>query len=116
MADNTIVPVAAAMAGANFTWTTPVASDNYLWVNSGNAILVVRNTNASTRTLTIKRHSTFDGEAVADRTITIPALTALVIVGPFPTNIYNAKTGGDVGKASFSFNAITDLTFALFSI
>lgn len=90
MARTVINPSKFARTG---TALTPVAGD----VANGNAVpndgstgLVVKNTGASSRVLTIAITETVDGQSVPARTVTLAA-GATVGVGPFPTETYGAR-------------------------
>lgn len=113
MADETITPVVPVMESEDFTWVTVEDGKNYLFVNPGNCILVVRTSAPeATRKITLYRYATFDGDTVADRDIDITG-TEEKVVGIFPTSVYNIKTGVDTGKAKFTFSIHTNVTFLL---
>ncbi len=64
------------------------------FTNSGKEFLWVAHDNAggTDSDLTITTHKTIDGEAVADKVVTIGA-GETHLVGPFPTSIYNDANG-----------------------
>ena len=71
---------------------TAVASGNdYVFANDGNSRLVILNSSSS-NTVTIITPNTVDGLSVADRTYTVSS-SANVVVGPFPTSVYNNGSG-----------------------
>jgi len=74
-ADNQTEPEACANGGDDF-------------VNTGKELLVFKNGSGSQMTLTIATQQTVDGEAVADKTIDVPA-GETQLFGPWPTSIYN---------------------------
>jgi hypothetical protein len=78
------------------------------FVNNGDVVLHVKNTNASPRIVTITTPRTVDGVAVADPAITIPATTGDKIIGPFPPATFN-NAGGLV---YVDFDASTGVTIA----
>lgn len=67
-------------------------ADGHSFVNDGRTILHVKNTGAQI-TLTIQLPGTIDGQAVADRTVTIPATTGDKMLGPFRKSQYNQADG-----------------------
>jgi len=71
---------------------TAVASGNdYVFANDGNSRLVILNSSSS-NTVTIITPNTVDGLSVTDRAYTV-ASSANVVVGPFPTSVYNNGSG-----------------------
>ncbi len=68
-----------------------IAGEQYAsFANTGRELLEVTHTNGSgdSCTLTITTTKTIDGEAVADKLITITK-GSKYLIGPFPTDIYN---------------------------
>lgn len=101
MARTVINPAQFARTG---TALTPVAGD----VANGNAIpndgatgLVVKNTGASSRVLTVTITEKVDGQTVPPKTVTIAA-GATVGVGPFPQETYGARVLVNVDNAELT--------------
>ena len=86
-------------------------SDTFKFNNTGKEVLYFKKSGAGACTVTIKTPGTVDGLAVAERTITVPASTGDVMVGPFPPAIYN--TPGTNMAEGFTVSEVTGLTVAL---
>jgi len=98
--------VAAARTGLDFIGDAVAASTGGdTFQNSGRQLLIVANGSDSSMDLTIATSATIDGQAVADRTISIPAGESRII-GPFQPGIYN-DTGGAV---ELTYSDETDVT------
>ena len=82
------------------------------FANTGAEFVIIKNTNASTRTITLDIQSLVDGQVVTDRTFTLGATTGLRIFGPFPTGIYNDGNN----RANISYSSNTDVTVAVFKL
>jgi hypothetical protein len=83
-------------ANANITFTAADGANNHEFDNSSEkVILFLKNTNGSTHVVNIKRPATIDGATLADLSLTVPATTGFMVVGPFPKGIYN-QTGDKV--------------------
>lgn len=76
-----------------------------------NSILFVKNANASPMTVTIKMAATVDGQAVADKTVTVGATTNMLI-GPFTQNMKQTAVGTSFGLVLLEFSSVTSLTRA----
>jgi len=76
----------AVLAPANCA----VGGDQFL--NDGRTILYFKNTNVTTRTVTIATAGTIGGLAIADVTVAV-AQDETRIVGPFDPRIYNDASG-----------------------
>lgn len=74
-------------------------------------VLIVKNTNAATRTLTLVTPGTAHGQAIGDAVITIPATTGERIVEVPATGF----TGTD-GLVPLAWSADTGVTFAVLTI
>ena len=94
-AANEVEFAAAAEAGDEFA-------------NSGNELLLVKNGSVAEVTLTITTAVTVDGEAVADKTIAIPA-GETHLLGPWPAKWYN---DGD-GHVNITYSAHEDVDVAV---
>lgn len=72
---------------------TAAVAGGHKFVNDGRTALLLQNTNASSRTVTVQTAQTVDGLAVADLTITLAATTGRLLTAYFPTQVYNASDG-----------------------
>lgn len=72
---------------------TAAIADGHSFVNDGRTVLLLQNTNAATRTITVQTPVTVDGLAVAELTITLPATTGRIITATFPRTVYNQSDG-----------------------
>ena len=100
-----LTPVSPARGANSFSFSSADAGGD-TFANTGRELALVRHTNGagSDVTLTLVTTATVDGEAVADKEITIGAGTNHLI-GPFPKNIYS-----DVdGNVALSWSAATDI-------
>lgn len=79
--------------------------------NSGKEFLHIKNGAVSSITVTIETPGTVDGQAVADRTVTIGA-GAEKMIGPFPPQTYNQ----DSGEVYVDYSAITTVTVGAFRL
>lgn len=80
-------------------------ADGHYVANNGRVFLHCKNTNAAARNVTIVTPNQVDGLAISDRTVTVPALTGDVMIGPFSPEIYGSMM-------TVTFDAVTDLTIA----
>lgn len=74
--------------------------------NTGVEYAIFKNTSGGDITVTLDIQSTVDGQAVADRTVVIPATTGHKVVGPFPPSTYNDANG----RVNFAYSGVTNLT------
>lgn len=92
MAEVRLTPQDLTRAGSGLAPTLKSdmsASDTYLVANDGRTVLYFENTGESSSVVTIVTPTTVDGNAVADKTVTVPATTGKRFVGPFPPHLYN---------------------------
>lgn len=102
----TLVSAAVSRSGLNLnTLDVPAAGGGDDFVNSGIELLYIKNADASPKTVTIVTPATQDALAVADRAVVVPAGNEMLI-GPFPTSIYNDANG----KVSLTYSAVTNVT------
>jgi hypothetical protein len=100
----------------NPTANTPDAVNGNRFTNTdSNVILYVRNTNASSRTLTIQTVGTVEGEAVPDKTYVLATNTRTVI-GPFPRTKYNQTLDSVENQVALNWDAVTDVTIELIKV
>lgn len=70
-------------------------ADGNSFINTGREFLHVKNTTTAC-VVTVKTARTVDGQAVTDRTVTVPENEDRMI-GPFPPSLYNQRgAAGDV--------------------
>lgn len=96
-------------AGITPSYAAVDAGLQHKFTNTGRELLHVKNTNGSTRTVTLKIPRTADGAAAVDKTVTIPATTGDKLIGPFPKGIYNQTDD----KVYIDFSAAAGVTFAV---
>lgn len=76
------------------TSTGLVASTRtYKFRNDGRTFLLFEKTGSGACTVTITTPGTVGGIAIADQTVTVPATTGDVTVGPFPVKLFNDSNG-----------------------
>jgi hypothetical protein len=96
--------------------TAATATDGDQFPNDGKTFLVVKNTNAATRTVTIAAPATVDGQALASLVVNIAATgdgdgLDFQFIGPF-TSIYNQAGGYVLAICS----AVTNVTVGAFRL
>lgn len=100
---DTILP-----AGKAATYNSSLSTSNtYLVPNDGNVLLHFKKTGAGACTVTIQTNIHQDGLALPNETVTVPATTGDVFVGPFPPHIFNQN-----GNVQFTLSEITGLSVA----
>lgn len=95
--------------GVTPTENAVAASDQF--ANDGHTILWVDNGSGGELTVTIVTPNTVDGEAIADKTVTV-ADGFKSAIGPFPRSIYNDSDG----NVTVQFSSTTSVTAAALSI
>jgi predicted RNase H-like nuclease (RuvC/YqgF family) len=70
--------------------TAADTTNNNTFLNDGHVVLIVKNTGASTYTVTANLATTVDGQAVTGKQISVAA-SAEVIFGPFPIAYYGTN-------------------------
>lgn len=109
MADVDITVESITRSGINLADTGSLSiSDTYHVPNDGKTFLHFKKSGATDCTVTINTPGTVDGLAVANLTVTVPATTGDVMVGPFPRDVYNDSDG----ELTFTLSNITGLTVA----
>lgn len=87
--------------------TTPVTGDavnNHYYNNSGHTMLLVKNTGAGARTVTILVTGTVDGNPATKAPISIPAGQEWLI-GPYDVNNYGSQVSVNVEHAELTLRA-----------
>lgn len=87
--------------------TMPTGGNGNKFWNDGSTFLLFKNDTASTATVTIQTGATLGGLAIADRTLTVSPSGSVNLAGPFRTDVYNNKTGSDVGYVYLSSDVAT---------
>lgn len=99
-------------AGVAISEVTGNTTDNHDFAWAKNALLVARNAHATlARIVTLVIASTVDGQAPANRTVSVPALGTRYI-GPFPAEVYRQAPDG---KVYINVDAV-DLNLAIFKL
>ena len=87
MALSTLTMQQATRAGAALSYQSVSATGGFKFPNDGHTVLIVDNPDTTSHNLVFTIVKTVDGLA-ATRTVAVAA--APVVIGPFPTNLYNA--------------------------
>lgn len=86
--------------------------DGHSLANDGRVFVELKNS-GTIKVATIDTPQTVGGLAVAQRTVSIPATTGDVIIGPFkPASLYNQADG----TVHITFDAVAGLTVAAFRL
>lgn len=105
MATLTIVTPVPASGSALAPAAVAAGGDQFL--NDGDIVLYFKNTNASSRTVTIATGGTIGGIAIADVTVAL-AQNEEKLVGPFDPRIFNDSNG----YVQLTYTADTGVTVA----
>src|SRR5215212_4718931 len=106
MARTNITPVVPTDAGINPTPTVGTI-DGHMFPDTGQEVLVVANSNATTaRNFIIKFPRQVEGQTVPDRTISIPAASRRYI-GDLEYSVYAVASGADKGKMYVNYDVTT---------
>lgn len=92
----------SSVNGLAYTSTAAAASDTFPC--GSNLALLVENSNAATRTITVSTPGTYRGLAVPDPAPTIGATTGRLLIGPLDPTLYQDPTTG-VGTVTPSATA-----------
>lgn len=106
------VPVnSVSRAGKHLTdaGTSGDATNDHEFVNDGNTLIRVKNTNASPCTVELVIARTVDGQVPAVRTVTVAATTGDTLIGPFPVADYGSVV-------QFNINNATGVTVYAYSL
>ena len=104
MGDVTITPQAAKSTGVVATFTSLNATDDYKIANTGQTFLYVKETGATTPSLTIDTPLTVGGLAVSNQVIAFTA-NQEKIIGPFPPHLYGDTLSITSSTANLSLAA-----------
>ena len=98
------------------TYTAIDATDTYYVENApGDVFLHFKNTGGSAATVTLDITRTQQGASFADPTVTIPATTGDVLVGPFP-ELFEVVGGTHDGRVKFTQDQATGVTVAAYRL
>lgn len=101
-----------ARSGLTPTYSAAAASTT---VTCGDrSFLHVKNTNASSMTVTITATAQVDGQAVADLVVTVPATTGDKMIGPISNRLFASTSDGV--SASITYSSTTSVTVANLAI
>ena len=98
-------------AGVSASYTAAIA-DNHKFTNNGRMFAHVKNGSGGAIVVTIQTPGTVDGLAIADRTVSIPATTGDVMIGPFPPGQYNQSDG----MVYIDYASTTSMTIGVFQL
>jgi len=118
MAVTTITPQDIVMTGLTPVYAAANADGSKIPCSSDERLfLQLKNTNGSTRTVTIDLPDTaghipgYGAVTLADAAIVIPITTGDKMIGPIPPRYVDSA-----GFVNITFNAVTDLTIAAFKL
>lgn len=95
--------------GITPAYQAPNTTDTYQVQNDGKTVLHVKKTGANPCNVTIQTPGTVDGQAIADRVVTVPAASGDKIIGPLSREAYS-------DTLNITFSEITGLTFAAIAL
>lgn len=82
-------------------------ANDHTMANNGRTMLIARNADAGgAHPVNIRLNGTVDGQAIADRVISVP-LSATRWIGPFPVSQYGSQLLVDVDSAQIKLTAVT---------
>jgi hypothetical protein len=101
-----------ALSGLSPTYSAAAASTT---VTCGDrSFLHVKNTNASSMTVTITATAKQRGQAVADLVVTVPATTGDKMIGPITADLFASASDGF--SAAITYSSTTSVTVASLTI
>lgn len=102
----TNIPVQDLPVGglAALTWTNSDSTNDHEFSNDGATILIMRNTDAATKAVTVKSVTDERGRT-GDLSVTVPANTGLSLVPPLPPALFNVagKVQVDLATSAAGF-------------
>ena len=111
MARTAISVQTPGFAGATPTYgSVDNSNGNYVVLTGGNLLLHVKNSNASTRTLTLTTTQTANGLAITSPTYVIPATTGDKMICNLPAQLQTA------GQVYMDWDASAGVSVGVFSI
>lgn len=106
----TLTVAASDRAGVDVAGAS-AAGGGDAFANTGYELVIIKNGDASDHTVTFVTQATVDGQAVADRTVTLTAGHTYAI-GPFQPGIYNDANG----LVQMTYSAVTSVTVKVVKI
>lgn len=98
--------------GLAATYPAPSSTELSIPNNDGRMFLDVRNTGATTQTVTVQTPNQVAGLAIADYVATIPPTSGIQIIGPFPASAFNQSDG----SVYVDLSVTTTMTVACFRL
>lgn len=105
---NIAIQEVAKNAGAELTETNADQANGQMFENDGRTVLVVRNGDASTRTVTVVGVACSHGRT-ANIAVAVQA-GRVAELGPFDRDLFNQPSGADQGKVYVDWSASTPTT------
>jgi hypothetical protein len=96
MARRALATLSITLAGVQLALLTG-NDDGEAFRNDGRVVVVVENLDTNEHSVTFQTALEVGGQAVADLTVIVPA-SKMLLLGPFPPNLYNVKAGVDTDK------------------
>ena len=96
----------AGKTSASLTFTAPTgagANNGWTFSNTGDELLVIKNTDTSSKTLTMDTVGTLGGLTPADTTVTVPAASAGApgyAFVHFPVEAFSGNAGADIDNVT----------------
>lgn len=98
-------------SGLNATYTAPSgtgAGEGIKFTNTGIEVVHVKNADSNPTTITVITPNTVDGQAIGDRSVTVPAASERFL-GGWPTSTYNNSDD----SVYMEFSNVTAVTCAV---
>ncbi len=89
----TVQQIDRASSGLSATHTAPSSTQLSIPNNDGRMFVNVKNTGATTQTVTVQTPGQVAGLDVAELVCTVPPTTGDIMVGPFPPAAFNQSDG-----------------------
>lgn len=115
MARVALTPQQIALTGLTPTFTAPTdagAGGGWSFPNTGDTFIRIKNTGGAQRVVTLLTPATIGGVAISDPTVTIPATTGDILIGPFDPSLFNQSDGA----VYVEVDATTGLTAAAITL
>lgn len=109
----TAIPVTEVpfSGGASPSFVAADAANGMMYPNTGNVILIVRNTDTAAHTVSVQSASDEYGRTVTKQ-VSVASGGGLAVLGPFRPEAFAQKSGTDAGKTYVSFDVATGVTVA----
>ncbi len=109
MADTRYAPLKITKFGLTTAYTAGiiVGTTDFVMKNDGRTFLHVKKGGAGACSMIVKTPGQVAGLDIAELTVSIPATTGDVMLGPFPPTVFNDGNG----DMRFNFSEVTGLTF-----